>query len=201
MTNDGRRIRHPRMFHDAEITEMRSSILLVLLALAPPAHADLVHGYCERGGKRLDFTDGIAFEDARDASGTVTTTIYLTAKPIDRVALAKCAECAGKLGENTFSSPRGDRIEAQRGATAAGWMEIQHVGGELDMTTIVNLMYLAADGTLTGLDGGNGRVELQAHDARHVAGKVVTTAREAPMNETDMRCDIAFEIALGWPRR
>ena len=80
-------------------------------------------------------------------------------------------------------------------------MEIQHVGGELDMTTIVNLMYLAADGTLTGLDGGNGRVELQAHDASAVAGKVVTTAREAPMNETDMRCDIAFELAVGWPKR
>ena len=180
---------------------MRSSLVLVLLALAAPVHADSVHGYCERDGKRLDFTDGIAFEDARDASGKVTTTIYLTAKPLDRAALAKCVECAGTLGENTFVSPRGDVIEAQRSATAAGWMEIQHVGGDLDMTTIVDIMYLAADGTLTGLDGGNGNVELKARDAKHVAGKVATTAREAPMNETDMRCDIAFDLALGWPKR
>jgi hypothetical protein len=179
---------------------MRSSLLLLLLALAAPVHADPVHGYCERDGKRLDFTDGIAFEDARDASGVVTTTIYLTAKSLDRAALAKCAECAGKLGENTFSSPRGDLVEAQRGATAAGWMEIQYVGGELDMTTIVNLMYLAADGTLTGLDGGNGRVELQAHTPTRMSGKVTTTAREAPMNETDMTCDISFDLAVGWPK-
>ena len=179
---------------------MRSSILLVLLALAVPVHADPVHGYCERGGKRLDFTDGIAFEDARDASGVVTTTIYLTAKPLDRAALAKCAECAGKLGENTFSSPRGDLVEAQRSATAAGWMEIQHVGGELDMTTIVNLMYLADNGTLTGLDGGNGHVTFEARTDQRLTGKVATEKREAPMNETDMHCDIAFDLAVGWPK-
>lgn len=183
---------------------MRSPILLTLLALltqAAPVHADSVHGYCERAGKRLDFSDGIAFEDARDTSGVVTTAIYLTAKPLDRAALATCAGCAGKLGENTFTSPRGDFVEAQRSATAAGWMEIQHVGGELDMTTIVNLMYLAADGTLTGLDGGNGRVELQTRTAARVTGKVVTTAREAPMNETDMTCDVTFDLAIGWPKR
>jgi len=180
---------------------MRSASLFVLLALAAPVQADSVHGYCERGGKRLEFSDGIAFEDARNESGAVTTTIYLTAKPLDRAALAKCAECAGKLGENTFVSPRGDLIEAQRNATAAGWMEIAHVGGELDMTTIVNLMYLAADGTLTGLDGGNGRVELDAHGAARVTGKVVTEAREAPFNETDMTCDIRFDLAVGWPKR
>jgi hypothetical protein len=179
---------------------MRSASLFVLMALAAPVHADSVHGYCERGGKRLDFSDGIAFEDARNESGAITTTIYLTAKSLDRAALAKCTECAGKLGENTFSSPRGDLIEAQRSATAAGWMEIQHIGGELDMTTIVNLMYLAADGTLTGLDGGNGSVELQAHTAARVAGKVTTTAREAPMNETDMTCDVTFDLAVGWPK-
>jgi hypothetical protein len=154
---------------------MSSAGLFVLVALVAPAHAESVHGHCERGGKRLDFRDGIAFGDARDASGAVTTTIYLTAQPIDRAALAKCAECAGKLGESTFSSPRGDLVEAQRTATAAGWMEIQHVGGELDMTTIVNLMYLAADGTLTGLDGGNGRVELQARTTTRMSGKVATT--------------------------
>jgi len=31
---------------------MRSSILLVLLALAPSVHAEPVHGYCERIGWR-----------------------------------------------------------------------------------------------------------------------------------------------------
>jgi hypothetical protein len=180
---------------------MRTAPLLVMLALAAQAHADSVSGYCERGGKRLDFSDGIAFADARDANGVVTTAIYLTAKPLDRAAFAKCAECAGALGENTFVSPRGDLVEAQRSATAAGWMEIQHVGGELDMTTIVNLMYLADNGTLTGLDGGNGEVKLQTNTATRIVGKVGSIAREAPMNETDMRCDITFDLAVGWPKK
>ena len=127
---------------------------VLLLSLASPARADSVKGWCERDGKRLAFTDGIAFQDARDAQGVVTTTIYLTAEPLDRGALAKCSACAAAPGESTFTSPRGDAVEAQRGATAAGWMEIAHTGGELDMATIVNLMYVATDGTLTGLDGG-----------------------------------------------
>jgi hypothetical protein len=179
---------------------MRMSVLLALLALMPIARADTVHGFCERGGKRLTFTDGIAFADARDASGTVTTTIYLTANKLDRAALAKCAECATAMPENTFQSPRGDLIEAQRTATAKGWMEIQHVGGELDITTIVNIMYLADNGTLTGLDGGNGNVTFQSRTEKRVTGKVATEAREAPMNETDMLCDITFDLGVGWPK-
>jgi len=179
---------------------MRVPALLALLTLMPAAHADTVRGFCERDGKRLDFTDGIAFADARDENGTVTTTMYLTANKLDRAALAKCADCAKPLPENTALSPRGDLIEAQRSATAKGWMEIQHVGGELDMTTIVNLMYLADNGTLTGLDGGNGRVSFDSRSEKRLAGKVTTEAREAPMNETDMRCDIAFDLAVGWPK-
>jgi hypothetical protein len=179
---------------------MRIPILLVLLAMMPMAHADVVRGYCERDGKRLDFTNGIAFADARDEKGTITTTIYLTAKPLDRTALAKCVECAGALPENTAMSPRGDLIEAQRSATAKGWMEIQHIGGELDMTTLVNLMYLADNGTLTGLDGGNGHIALDKPIDKRVVGKVTTEKREAPMNATDMSCDIAFDLALGWPK-
>ncbi|MEO6687786.1 MAG: hypothetical protein ABIS07_05095 [Dokdonella sp.] len=179
---------------------MRIPALLALSMLIPVAHADVVHGFCERGGKRLEFSDGIAFSDARDAQGAITTTIYLTAKSLDRKALAKCVECAGKLPENTAMSPRGDLIEAQRAATAKGWMEIQHVGGELDMTTLVNLMYLADNGTLTGLDGGNGHVALDTHTEKRVAGKVTTEAREAPMNQTDMHCDIAFDLGIGWPK-
>jgi len=179
---------------------MRIPALLALLALTPLAHADTVRGFCERDGKRLDFSDGIAFADARDEKGVVTTTIYLTAKPLDRAALAKCAECASALPENTFQSPRGDLIEAQRAATAKGWMEIQHVGGELDMATLVNLMYLADDGTLTGLDGGNGHIAFDTRNDKRVAGKVTTEAREAPMNTTDMRCDIAFDLTVGWPK-
>jgi hypothetical protein len=179
---------------------MRIPALLALCVLMPIAHADTVGGFCERGGKRLDFTDGIAFADARDETGAVTTTIYLTAKKLDRAALAKCAACAGPLPENTAMSPRGDLIEAQRTATAKGWMEIQHVGGELDMTTIVNLMYLADNGTLTGLDGGNGKVSFEVRTDQHLAGKVTTEKREAPMNETDMNCDIAFDLAVGWPK-
>lgn len=180
---------------------MRFLSATLLLALASPVHADSVGGSCERGGKRLVFTDGIAFQDARDAQGVVTTTIYLTAKPLDRAALATCAACAAAPGENTFTSPRGDVVEAQRGATADGWMEIAHTGGELDVATIVNLMYLAADGTLTGLDGGNGHVEFATKSAARMRGKVTTEAREAPMNETDMRCDVSFDLAVGWPKR
>ena len=179
---------------------MRIPALLALCVLMPIAHADTVGGFCERGGKRLDFTDGIAFTDARESTGAVTTTIYLTAKKLDRAALAKCAACAGPLPENTAMSPRGDLIEAQRTATAKGWMEIQHVGGELDMTTIVNLMYLADNGTLTGLDGGNGKVSFEVRTDQHLAGKVATEKREAPMNETDMNCDITFDLAVGWPK-
>ena len=178
---------------------MRVLIAPILSLLSLTAHADAVSGYCERDGKRLSFSDGIAFEDARDADGTVTTTVYLTANRIDRAALAQCGECRGALGENTFVSPRGDLIEAQHAAVDAGWLEFQHVGGELDMTTLVNLMYLAPDGTLTGLDGGNGRIELTTRDGRRIAGRVLTEAREAPMNETDMTCAVAFDLTLGWP--
>lgn len=178
---------------------MRMWMFLVFLALMPAARAGTVEGYCERDGKRLTFSDGLAFVDARDAEGVVTTTIYLTSKPLDRKALAACAECAGAPGESTFSSPRGDRIEAQRSATADGWIEIQHVGGELDMTTIVNLMYVAKDGTLTGLDGGNGRVSLQTKSSSRFVGKVTSEAHEPPMNETDMDCAVSFDLAVGWP--
>ena len=179
---------------------MRVPTLLALFLLMPTAHADTVRGFCERDGKRLTFTDGVAFADARDSTGAVTTTIYLTADKLDRAALAKCAECASALPENTAQSPRGDLIEAQRTATAKGWMEIQHIGGELDMSTIANLMYLADNGTLTGLDGGNGHVSFQSRTEKRVTGKVATEAREAPMNQTDMLCDIAFDLAVGWPK-
>lgn len=177
---------------------MRIVLVPLVFLLAGFAHADSVRGWCQRDGKRLEFSDGIAFEDARDAQGTVTTTIYLTAKPLDRAVLAKCAECRGAPGENTFMSPRGDVVEAQHAAVDAGWMELAHVGGDLDMSTIVNLMYLAADGTLTGLDGGNGRVELSAKGKRFT-GKVLTEARGEGMDETDMSCDVGFDLAVGWP--
>jgi hypothetical protein len=179
---------------------MRIPVLLTLLATMPVAHADAVRGYCERDGKRLEFSDGIAFADARDDKGAITTTIYITAKPLDRAALARCKECAAPLPENTAMSSRGDLIEAQRGATAKGWMEIQHVGGELDMTTLVNLMYLADNGTLTGLDGGNGRITFDTRTDKRVSGKVTTEKREAPMNSTDMNCDVAFDLTMGWPK-
>ncbi|HET6602944.1 MAG TPA: hypothetical protein VFG21_01850 [Xanthomonadaceae bacterium] len=178
---------------------MRLTAMLTLLFLMPVAHADSVRGFCQRDGTRLEFTDGIAFADARAADGTITTAIYVTSRPLDRAALAQCAECRAELPEDSFASPRGDLIEAQREATAKGWMEIQHVGGELDMTVIVNIMYLSDDGWMTGIDGGNGRVVFDTRSATRVAGKVVSEAREAPMNETDMLCDVAFDLAVGWP--
>ena len=179
---------------------MRAATLLLLVLLMTPAYADSVKGFCERDGKRITFTDGIAFVDAKDSDGVVTTTIYLTAKALDRKALAACADCAAALGENTFSSPRGDLIEKQRSATADGWMEIQHVAGELDMSTINNIMYLAKDGVLTGIDGGNGKVVLETNTPTRIVGMVVSEAHEAPMNETDMTCKVAFELTPGWPK-
>lgn len=180
---------------------MRLLTATLLCLSAATAQADSVAGYCERDGKRLVFTDGLAFEDARDENGTVTTTVYLTANRIDRAALAACGECRGPLGENTFMSPRGDLVEAQHAAVDAGWLEFQHVGGELDMSSLVNLMYLAPDGTLTGLDGGNGRIELGSREGGRMTGKVVTEAREAPFNETDMRCEVSFDLTVGWPAK
>lgn len=179
---------------------MRILPWLLLPGLIQLAHAAPVEGYCERDGKRLTFSDGIAFVDARDAGGVVTTTIYLTSKPLDRKALAACSECAEAPGENTFVSPRGDRVEAQRSATADGWIEIQHVGGELDMSTIVNLMYIDRDGVMTGLDGGNGRVSLQTNSPTRIAGKVTSEAHEPPYDDTDMDCAISFDVAVGWPK-
>ncbi len=178
---------------------MRNSILFILCFLIPVAHADSVRGFCERDGTRLEFNDGVAFADARSSDGTLTTAIYLTARSLDRAALAQCAECRADLPEESFASPRGDMIEAQREATAKGWMEIAHVGGELDMTTIVNIMYMSDDGWLTGIDGGNGRVEFATRSDTRVTGKVLSEAREAPMNETDMLCDVSFDLAVGWP--
>ena len=68
------------------------------------------------------------------------------------------------------------------------------------MTAIVNLMYVADDGTHTGLDGGNGKVVFDTRSDARVVGKVITEAREAPFNETDMNCEIAFDLAVGWPK-
>ena len=108
---------------------MRVVLFSILAAFASPLLADGVSGSCERDGKRLVFTDGIAFQDARDAQGVVTTTIYLTAKPLDRAALAKCAACAAAPGESTFTSPRGDVIEAQRIVLDPSRMAAQIVSG------------------------------------------------------------------------
>ena len=178
---------------------MRILSLMVLMALSGTVAADSVRGFCERDGKRLEFTDGIAFADAREGD-TLTTNIYLTAKPLDRKSLAKCAECRGPLPESTFNSPRGDLIETQREAVSEGWMELHHTGGELNMSTLVNLMYIADDGTHTGLDGGNGKITLDTLTDQRATGKLTTEAREAPMSDTDMRCDVAFDLAVGWPQ-
>lgn len=179
---------------------MRGLIFTMFAFLALPAVADTVQGFCERDGKRLTFSDGIAFVDARDSEGVATTAIYLTAKPLDRKALAACVACASAPGENTFSSPRAQEIKKQRSATAAGWIELQHVAGEMDMTSIVNIMYLASDGVLTGIDGGNGKVVLQSKGPARIVGKVISEAHEAPYNDTDMNCAVSFDLALGWPK-
>ena len=179
---------------------MSKLILIALVVLAGPVQADSVQGFCERDGKRITFSDGIAFVDARDAKGVVTTAIYLTAKPLDRKALAACGECAAAPGLETFSSERGNTVEKQRSATADGWVEMQHVAGELNMTSLVNLMYLAPDGVLTGLDGGNGRVALQTNSATRIVGTLTSEAHEAPYDDTDMTCEASFDLTVGWPK-
>ncbi|MGB0134953.1 hypothetical protein [Dokdonella sp.] len=180
---------------------MRILTLMALLVLAMPVRADTIQGFCERDGKRIAFSDGIAFVDARDAGGAVTTKIYLTANPLDRKALAACIECAGPPGEGSHGSPRGTVVEKQHSATADGWIQMRHVGGDYEMTMIDNLMYLAKDGVLTGLDGGNGKVILQINTPTRIAGKLTSEAHEVPYNDTDMNCAATFDVTVGWPNR
>lgn len=185
---------------------MRSLTLLAVLILTTPlftpAYADTVQGFCERDGKRITFSDGIAFADARDSEGFLITAIYLTAKTLDRKALAACKECESAPVENTYplTSLRSKTVENQRSATADGWIEMRHVGGELNRSSVVNLMYLSSDGVLTGLDGGNGQVTLQTNTPTHVFGTLTSEAREAPFSETDMKCEASFDLAVGWPK-
>lgn len=178
---------------------MRVFTMASLMMFSAVGHAGSVQGFCERDGKRLEFTDGLAFADAREGDTTFTT-IYLTAKTLDRAALAACVECRGPLPEDTFNSPRGNLIERQKQAISDGWAEIAHASGEMDHSTLVNLMYFASDGMQTGIDGGNGRTELDFDDAaRTVKGTLTSEAREAPFNETDMNCDVSFDLPIGWP--
>ena len=46
------------------------------------------------------------------------------------------------------------------------------------------------------------RTSLGSRAAREFGREVATArqAREAPMNETDMQCDIAFDLTVGWPK-
>ena len=181
---------------------MRSLTLLALMILTSSAYADTVKGFCERDGKRISFSDGLAFADTRDSEGFLITAIYLTAKTLDRKALAACKECASAPVENTWprTSLRSKTIENQRSATADGWIEIRHVGGELNRSSVVNLMYLSSDGVLTGLGGGNGQVTLQTNTATRVVGTLASEAREAHLNETVTKCEASFDLAVGWPK-
>ena len=157
---------------------------------------DVTFGYREGGallsGMTLSLPAG-SFHFLTGPSGSGKTSFL-------RLCYADLLPSSGQMSAfgHDVGSPRGDLIEAQHAAVDAGWIELAHVGGDLDMATIVNIMYLAADGSLTGIDGGNGRIELTPKGERFT-GKLVTEAREAPMNETDMRCDLVFDLAVGWP--
>lgn len=175
---------------------MRILLSLLLAAFSFPALAGHVTGYCERGGKSVSFVDGVAFADARDESGAITTTIYLTSMPLDRKKLAECRGCGRPLGENTLASSRGDAVDAQINAADGGWLEASHVGGEIDITTVVNVAYVAPDGTHTGIMAGNERLSFEVRDEdKHIAGKVTTEA-----GDYGMICDVVFDFAMGWPK-
>ncbi len=177
----------------------RRLVPLVLIAFSPLALADSVSGFCESGGKRLEFTDGIAFHDARKADGALVTAIHLTAGRLDRAALAKCRECATELPESTFMSPRSPLFQAQRAATAAGWAELQHVGGDYDWTSVVSIMYLSDKGVLTGIDTSYVVVEWSDRSDTRVSGKVITGEVHEGY-EAGANCDVRFDLAVGWPK-
>lgn len=176
----------------------------LLVALLLPSFAQAgVNGFCERNGKRLTFTDGIAFFDARDADGEITTTVYLTAKKLDRDALKACANCRDALPEDNFLSPRGRAINQQKSAVNEGWIELSHAGGESTMGTIINIMYLADDGVLKGINGSNstGSLTFSSLSETHLGGTIKTVPTEPEyFDDSDMTCDVSFDLPVGWPK-
>lgn len=191
--------------NDINRTQQRGRLqVAMMIALLLPGFVQAsVSGFCERDGARLTFTDGIAFWDARGADGAITTTVYLTAKPLDRSALSACVDCRDALTEDDYSSPRGKAVEQQKSAVNDGWIELSHTGGESGTGTIGNIMYLAKDGVLNGISGTNstGSLSFSSVSETHVSGaiKTVPTPPEY-FDDTDMTCDVSFDLPVGWPK-
>ena len=178
---------------------MRILSIVSLLALSFATQADTVGGHCEGEGVRLNFTDGIAFADARSEAGAISTAIYLTVEKLDRAALTACPDCGGALPATRFASSRGYTVQKQ---TQKGWMEVNHVGGEMNVTSVVDVPYLDEGGTLTGLSGAEHLVVtfVERSDKR-VTGTVKTVVDEYSDPSTDMDCDVTFDLAVGWPAK
>lgn len=177
---------------------MRNAILFLCLGAgaAGAAAAATVSGECQREGTTLKWVDGIAFESARDANGVVTTSIYLTTKPIDRKQLASCTDCGGELPENTFMSTRRDWIGAQFKASKGGWLSAEYVGGEMDMVNVHGVDYYAPDGVQTGIAAGNERMTLDVKDGKRIAG----TLSYAEGDYWGATCSGRFDLEVGWPQ-
>lgn len=176
---------------------MRSAMLVLALSAAAPgiAAADTVSGECQRDGTTLKWVDGIAFESARDEKGWITTTIYFTTKPIDRKQLAQCPDCEGELPATTFLSSREDWLDAQIKVAKGGWLSASHVGGEMDLLVVHDLMYFAPDGVQTGITAGNERLAFEVNDGKRMAG----TLSFAEGDYFGATCTGKFDLAVGWP--
>ena len=71
------------------------------------------------------------------------------------------------------------------------------------MGTIRNILYLADDGVLNGIDGTNstGALRFSSLSETHLSGTIKTVPTEPEyFDDTDMTCDVSFDLPVGWPK-
>jgi len=174
---------------------MLISIALATLLMAAGEVPVQVTGFCERAGETFSFVDAIAFDDARDKKGVVTTTLYLVSAPLDREALAGCLNCSRPLLEKPTRSVRREAVEAQARAAGAGWLQARYFGGQGATVFVMDIARGRADGGATSIMAGNEKVQATLRDAdRHLAGKVLSDAGFGN------RCEAVFDVKVGWPK-
>jgi hypothetical protein len=176
---------------------LAAAIASAFLASVVLAAGSSASGQCQREGTTLTWVDGIAFESARSAEGRLETAIFLTTVPIDRAQLATCPDCNDGLPENSFVSPREDWLEAQLKKAKGGWFAASYVGGDMDMTIVHDVGYMAPDGVQTGITAGNERLTLEVNDGKRIAG----TLHSAEGDYFGASCSGRFDLAVGWPAR